>query len=135
MRACPRPTWRTRIFSAAAVGFLIAGALCAAPTAAQQPESHVRGYYGRPVHEVVLVGSESRRAQVRDVGIPVGARLSRGLLRTTIGRLLESGRWADVQLDVQLDETGGVVILAKLVPRLLLTRVDIFGNDVLDEAV
>ena len=87
---------------------------------------------GRRIVEVEVAGDAARTTRPRDVGIPINARLTRRLLRTTVQRLIATGRWADVQLDVE-PVGADVRVVAHLVPRLLLNRIDVVGNDVLDD--
>ncbi len=84
---------------------------------------------GRRVTEVVVAGETAGVTPSRDVGIPLGAPVSRRLLRGAVERLVASGLWADVQLDL-VPAAHGVRVVAHLVPRLTLARVDIRGNDV-----
>src|SRR5690606_16553202 len=65
-----------------------------------------------------------------------GALLTRQLLRSTTERLLASGRWADVQIDA-VPEGAGVALIVHLVPRVVITRVDVSGGAVMshDEIV
>lgn len=88
--------------------------------------------YGRRIVEVVVAGTTARTTRPRDVGIPLNARMSRRLLRNTVQRLIATGRWANVQLDAA-PLGDGVRITARLVPRLLLNRIDVVGNEVLDD--
>lgn len=87
---------------------------------------------GRPVVEVTIVGPMARTTRARDVGIPLGVPLTRTLLRRSVRRLLATGRYANVQVDVAPAGTGAR-ILVSLVPRLVLVRVDVVGNDFLDD--
>lgn len=93
--------------------------------------AQIGALYGRRVVTVEVAGTAARTTRPRDVGIPLGARLSRRLLRSTVTRLLETRRWANVQLDVE-PSGEGVKVIATLVPRLILIRVDVVGNEVLD---
>lgn len=88
---------------------------------------------GTTIVRVAVDGSAARIATARDVGVPVGARATRQLLRETVFRLLETGRWAGVQLEL-VPEPGGVALVAHLVPRLLLARLDVYGNDFFDDS-
>jgi len=100
----------------------------AMPASAQLPRNLVR----RRVVDVRVTGETSGATGARDVGIPVGAPLTRRLLRTTVQQLLESGRWADVQIDA-VAEGSGVALIVQLVPRIVITRVDVIGNAVLSD--
>lgn len=98
----------------------------ASPASAQIPASLVR----RPVEAVRITGETSGATGARDVGIPLGALLTRQLLRSTTERLLASGRWADVQIDA-VPEGAGVALIVHLVPRVVITRVDASGAAVM----
>ena len=87
---------------------------------------------GQPIVAVEIAGETSAIAPAREVGIPVGAPLNRALLRTAIARLVASGRWTDVQVDA-IAADDGVRLIVWLTPRLVLHRVDIIGNEALDE--
>lgn len=100
--------------------------LLASSASAQVPP----GLAERPVVGVRISGETSGATSARDVGIPVGAPLTRQLLRSTAERLLSSGRWADVQIDA-VAERDGVALVVHLVPRVLITRVDVTGNSVM----
>ena len=67
----------------------------------------------------------------RAVGIPVGARLSRRLLRGATLRMLESGRYADVAFDL-IPAPGGVRLVVHVEPRIVLSRVDLRPAGALD---
>jgi outer membrane protein assembly factor BamA len=67
------------------------------------------------------------------LGIPLGARLSRALLRRTTTALLETGRWTDVQIDAEPAGADGVRLRVALAPRTTLVRVDLSGNRSLDD--
>jgi outer membrane protein assembly factor BamA len=88
---------------------------------------------GRRVTDVEIEGQTAGITSPREVGIPIGAPVTRKLLRSATKRLIDTGRWANVQLDV-VPSGDGVRILAHLEPRLLLQRIDIQGNELLDDA-
>lgn len=69
---------------------------------------------------------------VRELGLPVGAPVTRRTLRQMVRRLLGTGRFADVQVDVS-PEGDGLRVIVHLAPRIVLVRVDVNGNDVLDD--
>ncbi len=93
---------------------------------AQIPPHLVR----RRVASVEVAGETSGATGARDVGIPIGAPLTRRLLRATTQRLIASGRWADVQIDVAT-EGNDVALVVHLVPRIVITRVDVIGNAIM----
>ena len=87
---------------------------------------------GERIREIRISGDVGRFSAERLLGIEPDAPLTRRLLREAQIRLLESGRWADAQFDVE-PMPGGVRLVASLVPRIVLFRVDVRGNDVLDD--
>jgi outer membrane protein insertion porin family len=104
---------------------LLVLSVCLPQVASAQPPEHLRG---RSVVGVEIEGALGRKIPARDVGIPIGASLDRALLREAIRRLIDSGRFSDVQLDVR--ESGqGVTIVARLVPRRRVARIDVLGNE------
>lgn len=118
-----------------AICSLLAGALlCAvglaspAVVSADLPQ-HLRG---RRVVGVDIAGETAGVTRAREIGIPIGATVTRQMLRQTIQRLLASERWSDVQLDL-VEVPGGVRIVAHLDPRIVLTRIDVQNNDVLED--
>lgn len=109
----------------------LAALLCVASLApclasAQLPAELAR----RRVVDVQIVGETSGATGAREVGIPVGAPITRQLLRDTVTRLVGTGRWADVQIDV-VPRGADVALFVYLRPRILITRVDVVGNAVL----
>lgn len=86
----------------------------------------------RRVVRVDVMGESSGVTGARDVGIPLGAPLTRQLLRGAVLRLLESGRWADVQIDAVPVEND-VALIVHLSARIVIARVDVEGNAVLDD--
>jgi outer membrane protein assembly factor BamA len=107
---------------------LASWALAAGAASAEVPAT----LRGARVRAISIEGEMRGRLGARDVGIPLGASLTRRLLRGAVERLLASGRWADVQLSV-VPTNGGVRIVARLRPRLVLIRVDVMGNDALSD--
>jgi len=87
---------------------------------------------GRRILGVEIAGETEGITSARALGIPIGATLTRPLVRTALRRLVASGRWIDVQIDA-VAEGGGVRVIAHLVPRLEIARVDVTGNAVLDD--
>ena len=86
----------------------------------------------RPVVAVEIAGETAGYTQPREIGIPLGAPLTRSLLRTATERLAESGRWADVQMSVAAEGDGARVIVT-LVPRMVVARIQIEGNRVIED--
>ncbi|MEM1414395.1 MAG: BamA/TamA family outer membrane protein [Myxococcota bacterium] len=119
---CPR--WRGASPWVALVLCALAG-----PARAHVPEA----LRGRAVSAVELRGRDARALVPEDVPIAVGDRLNRALLRRAVQALLATGRYADVQLAL-VPDGAGVRVIARLVPRILLIRVDVVGPDALDEA-
>jgi outer membrane protein insertion porin family len=98
----------------------------AASTAAQIPER----LRDRRIVRVRLSG-EAGAMRPEDLGFREGGRLSRRALRERTRALLESGDWADVQIDAT-PVPGGVALTVELRPRILVARVDIVGEEALD---
>lgn len=88
---------------------------------------------GLPVVEVVLGGDAAPRGGAETLGIAHGAPLGRGLIRSAIRRLLDTGRFADVQVDAER-EGDGVKLLVWVTPRMTLQRIEPSGNAKLDDA-
>jgi outer membrane protein assembly complex protein YaeT len=86
---------------------------------------------GEPILEIEVAGEAAAIAPAREVGIPLGAPLNRGVVRAAIQRLIESGRFTDVQIDAE-PMPGGVKLTVWLTPRIVLRRLDISGNMALD---
>ena len=105
-----------------------AALLCGASAHAQVPRELLR----RPITVVRVTGETSGATGARDVGVPVGVPLTRRLVRSTVQRLLESGRWADVQVDA-IRDGDGVALEFFLRPQIVVTRVDVIDNTVLDD--
>jgi len=80
----------------------------------------------------VSVQVEGMSLPVREVGLPIGAPITRRSLRQMVRRLLATGRFADVQVDVS-PEGDGLRVVVHLAPRIVLVRVDVNGNEVLDD--
>ncbi|MEM9193151.1 MAG: POTRA domain-containing protein [Myxococcota bacterium] len=87
---------------------------------------------GQRVVAIEIAGETEGLTPPREVGIPIGARVSRRLFRAATRRLLESGQWRDVQFDI-LAEDDGVRIVAHLSPRTVLRRIDIVRNEIVDD--
>jgi len=78
------------------------------------------------------VATHADQTTERAVGIPVGARLSRGLLRQATLRLLATGRYADVAFDL-VPVRGGVRLVVLVEPRIVLSRVDLRPGRALEQ--
>ncbi|MBX3270887.1 MAG: BamA/TamA family outer membrane protein [Sandaracinaceae bacterium] len=85
---------------------------------------------GRRVVEVRVEGELG--AADADTGVAPGATLSRALVRRATEQLLSTGRWADAQIDVEVVD-GGVALIVRVVPRVLVGRIDIDGNEALSD--
>lgn len=103
-------------------------ATAATSTHAQLPEE----LRGRPVRAIDVSG-DGGLLDPNDLGLPLGSPIGRPTLRALVLRLLAEERWADVQIALA-PEGDGVRLVIALVPRLILTRVDVYGNDVIDTA-
>jgi outer membrane protein assembly complex protein YaeT len=96
--------------------------LAATPARAEVPAD----LDGQPIVEIEIAGESAAVAAVREVGIPIGAALDRDTVRQAVLRLLETGRFTDVQIDgVQLPH--GVKLIVRLSPRIVLHRIQITG--------
>ena len=87
---------------------------------------------GQRVVDVEVAGVTAGLTPDREVGIPLGVPLSRQVIRSAVVRLSRSGRWADVQIDA-VAVPGGVKIVAHLTPQVVLQRVEVQGNEVIDD--
>ncbi len=83
---------------------------------------------GRPVVAVEVLGEAAAIVSVVDIGIPHGSALSRPLIRAAVLRLLHTGRFTDVQID-GVPEGDGVRLQITLLPRIVIDRVDIAGQE------
>lgn len=110
-----------------AVVAAVAALFVLASTAGAQVPAHLAR---RRVTAVRVAGETSGATGAGDVGIPVGAPLTRRMLRGATRRLIESGRWADVQIDVVPDGPD-VALVVHLTARVVITRVDVEGNAVM----
>ena len=89
-------------------------------------------WIGAKVVSVQVVGEVAGSVDERALGVPLGAPLNRALVRAALDRLGQQGRWSDIQVDaVRVDD--GVALLFLLVPRLVVRRVDVVGNRMLDK--
>lgn len=95
---------------------------------AEIPES----LQGRQIVEVSIPGEPGTQEALREVGIPIGAPFRRSVVRAAILRLIQSGRWADVQVDAQAVK-GGVRVVIRLTPQFAVTQIALVGNRALDE--
>ncbi|NLE49025.1 MAG: BamA/TamA family outer membrane protein [Sandaracinaceae bacterium] len=93
-------------------------------------------FLGRPIASIEIEidadASARRTLTPRELGVPIGAIFDRALLRDTIERLLDTGRWADIQLLYQPVDDG-IGLIARLVPRRHVARIDIIGNKKLSD--
>ena len=113
------------------LGFALAAGLglgLASPVSAWVPQELL----GRRIVRIEVRGEAAGLVLPAELGLEPGATLERAYLRATVERLLATGRWADVQLDVAVEQ-GGVVLYVELAARFLLARVTVTGNDVLDD--
>jgi outer membrane protein assembly factor BamA len=90
---------------------------------------------GRPVVAVEVLGEARGLLDADDLHLSLGTALTRTSLRRAVLELLASGEWADVLLECE-ETAGGVLVRVTLVPRVLLTRIELEGNESLsDQAV
>ena len=125
--ALARPWLHALLARCAVLGALVLALACAGVARAQIPDELA----GRRIVQIdVLVEDSPASASV--AGIELGTPLTRALLRRTSTALLASGEWADVQIDAA-SSVDGVVLTLRLLPRIVLTRVDLRGNSALDD--
>jgi outer membrane protein insertion porin family len=110
-----------------AIACALASAIAASPARADTPPE----LSGRPITDVEIEGVAGG-ASAADLGIAPGAILDRRTIRAAILRMLASGRWADVQIDAEA-RPGGVVLVLRLAPRILLTRIELRGNEAMSD--
>jgi outer membrane protein assembly factor BamA len=108
----------------------LAPALLVLLAAASAEADLPRALWGQPVTRVEV---EGMNVPAREVGLPVGAPVTRRALRQLTRRLLATERYANVQIDVR-PEGEGVRVIVQLEPRIVLVRVDVNGNEVIDDA-
>ncbi len=96
---------------------------------AEIPEQWV----GMPVIEISMEGDFSAPVDPREIGIPLGAPISRELVRRATYRLARSGRWEDVQFRMEAMGDAGIRIVAMLEPRIALQRIEVWGNRILED--
>jgi outer membrane protein insertion porin family len=87
---------------------------------------------GLPVVAVEPAGDGASITSPAAIGVPIGASLSRGLVRSAISRLMLTGRFLDVQVDAVL-QGAGVKLIVWLSPRTTLGHAVILGWSQLDE--
>ncbi|MBN1654986.1 MAG: BamA/TamA family outer membrane protein, partial [Deltaproteobacteria bacterium] len=87
---------------------------------------------GKHIVQVELVGETATMISYQQVGIPIGAPLTRTLLRKAILRLARSGRWADIQIDAVATKRG-VKLKVYLTAYFIIRRIELMGNQELDE--
>lgn len=102
-----------------------------APQAARADVPEV--YRGRTIVGVELAGEGAALTDPDELAIPTGVPLTRALLRDVVQRLLDGGRWVDVQVDA-LPAEGGVRLRLWLEPRLVVSRIQLTGNAQLEDA-
>ena len=88
-------------------------------------------WLGTKVVALRVLGAAAGQIDESALGIPLGAPLDRTLVRGAIERIAREGRWADVQVDGLLGDEG-ITLLFHLVPRVVVQRVDVAGNRVVD---
>ena len=87
---------------------------------------------GRAVRGIEPTAETPAGVTLATLGITAGARLDRALLRSATRHLLDSGEWAEVRIDAR-PENGEAVLVVALVPRVLLTRIELVGNEHLSD--
>ncbi len=122
-----QPTFRARLIATVL-------AVCIGVAASGARAEIAESLQGKPVVEVQVAGEIAQIAAAREAGIPLGAPLSRRLVRGAILRLLRSGRWVDVQVDAE-PLAAGVRLIFHLDPRITLRRIEIRGTQQVSEEV
>jgi outer membrane protein insertion porin family len=87
---------------------------------------------GQRIIGVRVGGDSAQIAGPEIIGIPPGELLDRSIVRGAIQRLLRSGRWVDVQVEAE-SATNGVVLVFYLEPRIFVRRIEVRGQEQLDE--
>lgn len=105
-------------------------ALTAGPARAEIPDE----LHGQPVMGIRVAGESAQIADPEITGIIPGEPLTRALVRAAILKLFESGRWVDVQVEAE-PAANGVVLVFYLEPRISLRRIEVRGQDALDQQV
>lgn len=90
-------------------------------------------YLGKRIVETFVAGESAALIDPDDLRLPRGASATRAVLRSLTTRLLATGDWVDVQVDV-LPGEGGVRLRLMLRPKIVVARVEVSGQDELDEA-
>lgn len=102
----------------------IVALLVVSPATAQVPES----FRGQPVLSIDVDGEGAELVDTAELGVATGTPLDRALVRRLLRTMLDTGRWSDVQVDVESVE-GGVRLRLRVTPRSIVTRIEIVGND------
>lgn len=87
---------------------------------------------GQQIMDVVLEGPSKDTASPWNLGVPLGAPVTRSVVREITQRIINSGRWTDVQVFVT-GVSGGVRVHVYVVPRIEVVRVELIGVEALDE--
>ncbi len=82
--------------------------------------------------EVRVAGEQVGRVAESELFVRKGAQLTRALLRDAIQKLSDTGRWAQIDIDV-VPASGGVAVVFLLAPRVIAQRVEMIGNRVLTD--
>lgn len=117
------------IRAALALGFAFALWSPSLPARAQLPGA----LEGRRVVDVRVEGETSGATGAEQIGIELGVPLTRPLLREAVQRLLETERWANVQIDAAPSGGAEVVLFVRLEPRIVVTRTDVVGNEAMSD--
>lgn len=103
------------------LGFCLVGVSVSGARADMPPE-----LVGEPVVEIEIAGETAAVASIREVGIALGTPVDRAVVRAAVERLLASGRFTDVQIE-GLRLPHGVRLVVRLVPRIVLHRLQVMG--------
>lgn len=85
-----------------------------------------------PVTAIELDPQSAQAIDIASLPIEIGDRLTRTRLRQVVQNLVATGQWADVQIKA-MPAGEGVRLFITLSPRVVLTRIDIYGNSLLDD--
>lgn len=109
--------------------WLLAAMLVGAPPARADVPPELEG---RPIVEIEIAGEAAAIAEAGELGIATGTRLSRRVVREAIRRVFATGHWTDVQIDA-VALAAGVRLVVWLTPRVELHRIQISGNEHVEE--
>ncbi|MFO0682172.1 MAG: POTRA domain-containing protein [Sandaracinus sp.] len=107
---------------------LAASLWLAGPARAQIPEALV----GRAIAGLETTPETPPGISLATLGLSASDHVDRATLRRATQHLLASGEWAEVRIDARAEGEAAVLVVA-LVPRVLLTRIELVGNEHLSD--